>query len=112
MNGRWMKSCAVAMLLMGASALSATAQSTSGTVTGSIKDAKGGVIPGAAVTMTSETKGTKVSPVFTNGSGDFIFVNVPPDTYTLEASMDGFKTLKRSGVSVSSSSRAELGSLT
>src|SRR5262245_56746087 len=112
MTGRWVRLVAVALTLVGALAASATAQSTTSSVVGSIKDSKGGVIPGAAVSMTSETKGTKVSPVFTNGSGDFIFVNVTPDTYTLEASMDGFKTLKRTGVMVTSGNRVTLGALT
>jgi hypothetical protein len=48
---------------------------------------------------------------FTNASGDFVFANVPPDTYTLQASMQGFKTLKRSGIAVSAGDRVGLGVL-
>ena len=93
-------------------ALPARAQLTTGTLTGTIKDAQGGVIPGATVTLTSEARGTQVSPAVTNTQGDFVIANVAPDTYTIQVSMDGFKTLKRSGISVSAGDRVGLGVLT
>ena len=37
---------------------SASAQSTTGMVAGTVKDPPGGVIPGATVTLVSETQGT------------------------------------------------------
>ena len=42
---------------------SAPAQITTGTVTGRVVDAPGGVIPGASVILISETRGTKSAPV-------------------------------------------------
>ncbi len=47
-------------------ALPAVAQITTGTVSGTVKDAQGAVIPGASVTLISETRGTQLSDVFTN----------------------------------------------
>ena len=38
------------------------AQGVTGTVSGTVKDAQGGVIPGATVTLISESKGTRSSP--------------------------------------------------
>jgi carboxypeptidase family protein len=70
---------AAAVIALCAIAAPASAQVTTGTVLGTVRDAQGGVIPGAAVTLTSETRGTKLSDVFTNESGDFTFINVPPD---------------------------------
>src|SRR5689334_8418296 len=87
------------------------AAQTTGTVAGSVKDAQGGVIPGATVTMTSETRGTKVPGVVTNGQGDFVFVNIAPDSYQLQVAMSGFKTLVRGGVAVSPGERVPLPTL-
>jgi hypothetical protein len=78
----------------------ASAQVTTATVVGTVKDAQGGVIPGATVTLTSEKQGTKLAETITNSSGDFVFPNVTADTYTVQVAMSGFKTLKRSGVDV------------
>ena len=98
----------------------ALAQLTTGTVTGTVADSQSAVVPGATVTLTSETRGTQMPPAFTNASGDFVLANVPPDTYTLQVTMEGFKTLKRSGIAVSrrrprrrrDGSTIELGGLT
>ena len=67
----------------------AAAQLTTGTLAGTVKDAQGGVIPGATVTLTSEARGTQLSPAVTNTQGDFVIANVAPDTYTIQVSMDG-----------------------
>ena len=79
----------------------ASAQVTTGTVFGTVKDAQGGVIPGVTLVLTSETRGTKTAPVVTNATGDYVFPNVTADRYTLDATMSGFKALKRPGVVVS-----------
>lgn len=68
---------------------SAAAQ-TSSTVAGTIKDAQGGIIPGATVTLISETRGTTFEGV-AGSTGDFVISNVPADTYTVRVTMDGFK---------------------
>ena len=60
----------------------ASAQIITGTVTGTIKDAQGGVIPGATVVLVSQTRGTKMAPVVTNAQGDFVVPNLTADTYT------------------------------
>jgi Carboxypeptidase regulatory-like domain len=88
------------------------AQITTGTVSGTIKDSQGGVIPGATVVLVSETRGTKSAPTFTNESGDYVFPNVTPDTYTVEVTMDGFKTVKRAGIAVSGADRVGVPPLT
>jgi len=90
----------------------AFAQLTTGTLSGTLKDPQGLVIPGATVTLTSEARGTQLPPAFSNASGDFVFANVPPDTYTIQVAMQGFKTIKRSGISVSPGDRVGIGILT
>lgn len=104
--------CAMAFLAVCALPTLVSAQITTGLVAGTVKDPQGGVIPGAPVTLVSETRGTQLSDVFTNVNGDFSFVNVPPDRYSLQVSMTGFKALKRTGITVSAGDRALIGVLT
>jgi carboxypeptidase family protein len=102
----------LAAVALVAGAWPAQAQLTSGTVGGSVKDQQGGVVPGATVTLVSETRGTSSTPVVTNATGDFVFVNVPTDTYTVEVALTGFKGLKRMGVPVSVGDNVAVGTLT
>src|SRR3954471_14243619 len=94
-----------------AMAVMASAQITTGSVTGTVKDGQGAVVPGATVTLISETRGTQLPEVVTTAEGDFQFVNVPADRYTVQVSMPGFKTMKRTGVEVSPADRLGLGAL-
>ena len=89
----------------------ASAQITTGSITGTVRDGQGGVIPGATVILTSDTQGTKSSPVVSDANGDFTFVNLRADTYTIEISMPSFSTLKRSGLQVSPGQRLATGPL-
>ena len=82
--------------LLVADAPKARAQATA-TIVGSVRDAQGAVIPNAAVTLTSETRGTTF-PGTTNPTGDFIFPNIPGDTYTVSVTFTGFKKAERTGI--------------
>lgn len=101
---------AAAILAM--TSITAGAQGVTGTVLGTVKDAQGGVIPGATVTLISQTRGTTSVPVVTNATGDFVFPNLTADTYTVQIEMSSFRTLKRTGVEVNPGSRIALGTLT
>ena len=79
---------AAALVALVAIAAPASAQIITGTVTGTIKDAQGGVIPGATVVLVSQTRGTKMAPVVTNTQGDFVVPNLTADTYTIQVSDD------------------------
>ena len=93
----------VTALVLGAlfAARPVSAQLTSGTIAGSVKDDQGLAIPGAIVTLISEARGTRTAPVVTNATGDFVVPNVTPDTYSVEISMPGFSSTVRPGVAVS-----------
>jgi hypothetical protein len=80
--------CVFALFVLLASAPSLSAQAT-GTISGHVADPTGAVIPAAAVTLTDEGTGTARSTV-TTSSGDFTFPNVPPGTYSVEATHSGF----------------------
>ena len=101
-----------ALLICALAATPALAQITTGNVAGTVKDAQGGVVPGATVVLISETKQTKSAPAVTSETGDYIFPNVTPDTYTVEITMQGFKTLTRQHIRVSGGDRVAIPPLT
>ena len=103
--------CALAAAIL-AAALPVSAQITTGSVAGTVKDSQGGVVPGATVVLISEARGTRSAPATTSSAGDFVFPNVTVDTYTIEVTMPSFSTLKRTGVPVSAGSRVTVGTLT
>ena len=103
--GSSLKLVAASLLFVLAAAGFAAAQITTGTVSGNVKDPQGGVIPGATVVLISETRGTKSAPAVTNETGDYVFPNVTPDTYTVEVTLEAFKTVKRAGIAVSGGDR-------
>jgi hypothetical protein len=102
--------CAVVVFIIIAG-IPQTAQLATGNVAGSVRDAQGGVIPGATVVLISATRGTSTE-VQANANGDFVFANVTGDRYTLRVTMDGFKALERPNVAVSPGDRLAVGTLT
>jgi hypothetical protein len=69
----------------------AVAQSTFGSIVGTVKDPSGGVVPNATVTLTDVgTSATRTAQ--TNGQGSYAFVNVQPAHYNLSVQSKGFAT--------------------
>jgi hypothetical protein len=66
----------------------------SGTVQGTVKDPTGGVMVSVAVDLSSPVSGFKRSTV-TDAAGQFVFRNVPPNTYRLDINAQGFAPLSR-----------------
>src|SRR5271168_1283541 len=70
------------------------AQSTFGSVTGTVVDATGAAVPGVAVTLTNS--GTAQTQVVTTGAdGLYTFVNLNPGEYRIDAEKTSFKHFKR-----------------
>src|SRR5438093_4150603 len=88
------------------------AQVTAAVVTGTVKDQQSASIPGATVTLISTARGTRVATTQTNEDGNFVFPNVPGDTYIHEITLEGFQTLRREGVNVSPGDRVVVPQLT
>ncbi|MGH7866369.1 MAG: carboxypeptidase-like regulatory domain-containing protein, partial [Candidatus Dormibacteraceae bacterium] len=69
-----------------------SAQANRASITGTVTDSSGAVIPNAAVTATND--GTKVATKsVSNGTGIYSIPNLPPGTYTVTANAEGFKTV-------------------
>ena len=82
-------SCLFALLWIGSSV--AMAQSSAGTVTGTVTDSTGASVPNAAVTLTDAATGG-VRSATTNDKGLYTFPYVNPGSYTVKVSKQGFKT--------------------
>src|SRR5258705_1302423 len=87
----------VVALWLSLSAGSLTAQTLKGTILGTVTDTSGAVIPKAQLVVV-ET-GTNVSrSVETNESGFYVFANLDPGVYRIEAEHTGFRTIVLAGV--------------
>jgi hypothetical protein len=75
------------------------AQSSQGGLRGVVKDSQG-VIPGVTVTMVNEGNGVSRDTV-TNGVGEYSFPAIEPGTYSVKATVQGYKTFERKAVQVS-----------
>src|SRR5580692_5148479 len=73
------------------------AQSTQGAVVGSVKDAKGAVLPGATVILTNTDEG-EVRNTATNSVGDFRFLDAKAGRYSVTVTAPGFAKWEASGV--------------
>ena len=79
----------VAVVLV-SSALPAAAQATT-TLSGTVVDSAGGVIPGATVVVSNKGTGTKFTAV-TDGNGAFSVPALDAGLYSVTVSLMGFKT--------------------
>ncbi len=91
--------CVVAVLCIAILGPPLLAQSGRGTITGTVVDSSGAVVPGADVTATNTQTGGTFKAVTTD-VGLYRIPYVEPGTYRITAAMTGFKTAVRSDVAV------------
>ncbi len=68
-----------------------------GSITGTVRDNTGAVVPSADVNITSEAQGV-IQKVTTNSNGDFLVAGLPSGTYDLTITAHGFKKYAATGV--------------
>ena len=83
------------------SAASIHAQTTSASITGTVTDPSGAVVPGAKVTITSEGTGA-VREAVTGSTGVFSAPNLNIGAYKLTVSATGFSAYERAGIILNS----------
>jgi hypothetical protein len=88
----------------------ASAQAVTGTISGTIVDQQGSVIPGATVSVIYERTGDSRSTV-SDERGNFQVTNLQPGTYTVRVELASFRTLERKNVVLSAAERLSVGSL-
>jgi hypothetical protein len=82
--------------LAGAGGVLAQGVSTS-QISGVVRDASGGVLPGAEVTVVKTDTGT-TRTVYTGDDGAYVLPNLPVGPYKLTVKLDGFNTYEQDGI--------------
>ena len=94
-------------LLALAGATTAFAQITAATLSGTINDQTGAVLPGATVEVKNLDTGLTRS-VVSNGNGLFVVPGLPPGRYEIKGTLDGFSSAVQSGIVLSVGQQAAL----
>src|SRR5215470_15890857 len=71
--------------------------STTATISGTVTDPSGAILPGATVTVTRETTTVQTTRQ-SNGSGEFVIPGLIVGTYTVRVSKQGFNTFFEKGI--------------
>ena len=90
----------IALLAFVLTAVVVTAQTS--TISGTVKDASGGVLPGVTVEVSSPALIEKTRSTVTSGSGTYSIVALRPGTYTVKFELPGFTTVIREGIELTS----------
>ncbi len=84
-------------LLFATSTLALHAQQITGTLSGTVHDLSGAVIPNAGITLKNETSGD-VRKVTADSSGRFVITAVQPANYSLNVTANGFTPWEENGI--------------
>jgi len=88
----------------------ANGQTITGSISGTVTDLNGAVVPGAVVTLTSNTTTEKRSAT-TDSEGHFSFTTLQPGNYSLKIERQNFQTLEQKGVVLSANEKLAVGDL-
>lgn len=84
-----MPACLLALFLSQGRGFS---QEVAATLTGSVTDPSGGVIPGATVLIHNNDTNSDVRTIVTDSSGNYTVTNLPAGNYTVTVKKEGFRT--------------------
>lgn len=110
MRFSWAKVLVSFLAVLALVGVPAQAQLTTGTISGTVVDPTGAVIPGATVTLTHVATGV-TREMESGGAGGFVFDRVRGGTYTLRISKAGFRTWESTDVEVTVGRVTALGTL-
>src|SRR5215510_5299932 len=95
------------LVSLGATPVLAQGGGSTASLTGSVTDSDGGVLPGATVEVKNNATGA-IERLVTNTSGIFSAPALQPGTYTVTISLVGFKTQVMTDVRVIAATAAEV----
>ena len=85
------------MALFTSALTTASAQTLTGQLSGTVVDSSDAVLPGATVTLVNDLSGDQRTTV-TNAAGNFVFAAVQAGTYTVKVELTGFQAVETKGV--------------
>src|SRR5258705_7990805 len=97
----------VVIALLACSA-AASGQTVTGSISGTVTDPTGGVIPGATVTLSSE-KTAQARTATTDSEGRFSFAALQPGAYSLKVNQQGFQALEQRSINLTANENLALG---
>lgn len=86
--------------LVAVAAVASAQGPVSGSLQGRVRDAQGGALPGATVTVRSEALIGGQQVTTSDASGNYRFPSLPVGTYALEIALDGFQPLRQDGIRI------------
>src|SRR5262245_39937821 len=95
-----MRNCFGLMTLIAIAVLVPTASADAQVITGVVRDASGGVLPGVTCEVSSPALIEKARTLVTDGVGQYRAVNLRPGIYTATFTLPGFTTVQREGIEV------------
>ena len=69
-----------------------------GSITGSVKDPSGAVLPGVTVEVASPALIEQSRSAVSDSNGNYRIIDLPPGTYSATFTLTGFKTVRREGI--------------
>ena len=96
---------ALVVLILG---VSANAQTIMGSLSGSVLDANGALVPDASITITNTSTG-QIAKTTSGQQGEFIFPSLLPSVYSVRVEKSGFKSYEAANVNVTANAALSLG---
>ncbi len=96
---RLKQTCILLLALLGVITTAVFAQTTSGSMSGTVTDPNGAVIPGSKVVATHQPTNRDYDTVTTD-AGMYLFPTLPAGPYTLTITQPGFKKSVQSGIEI------------
>jgi hypothetical protein len=100
----------VSVLCLLAATLSLNAQSTSGSLSGTVQDKNGAALPGAKVVVTDQSRQISLTTT-TDSGGRFTFAQLLPARYNITVEAQGFRKLDLKNVVLNANDKLSVGDL-
>ncbi|MEO7650993.1 MAG: carboxypeptidase regulatory-like domain-containing protein, partial [Bryobacteraceae bacterium] len=81
---------------------------SNGSISGTVKDGQGAVVPNASITVTSSLQGVTQQTQSSN-DGNFVFPLLPPGLYTMSVEAKGFRRLDQSDIILQVATKVSVG---
>jgi hypothetical protein len=102
--------CSAFLVLLMAMLPTASGQSMTGQISGTVLDPQSAVVPGAGVTLTNALTG-QTREVAAGSQGEFVFTQLLAGTYEIKVSAPGFKVYQQKEIKLSANEKMALSSV-